>query len=180
MKSHPETFLTIDGFCDNIGSSKSNITMSKERAEAVRNYMMKKGIDGERLIARGHGKREPIGNNQSASGRARNRRALMVVKSNSKSKGKGKNKQRVNKPVNSSAINVKPNDEPGSFTITLTTNFEEQAEVTITNDKGKVVKTFNIVANQPAEFTLDEPSGLYNFTAETPSTRYEARIVITQ
>ncbi len=173
MKENPETILTIDGFSDNQGPAAANIAMSKKRAESVKAYMMKQGIPADRLRARGHGKRMPVGNNHTRTGRAKNRRALMVVKSTNR-------RLKDNYVSNTSAISVYPNEEKGSFTILLKTNFEENAEVTITNAKGKVVKQFQIAANKPVEFAMDEPGGLYSFTAATKTTKYEARIIISE
>ena len=173
LRENPEAVLTIDGFADNIGSKKANLAMSKKRAQSVKNYFVKKGIAEDRLQARGHGNRMPIGNNRTRSGRAKNRRALMVIRSSTFDK-KGK------QVPNTSAISVYPNEERGSFTIILKTNFEENAVVTITNSKGKVVKEFNIIANKPTEFTLEEADGLYSFSAATATTRYEAKIIISQ
>ena len=173
LKADTDAIMTIDGYCDNLGPASANIKMSKARANSVKKYLIKKGVEADRLKARGHGKREPVGSNKSRRGRAINRRALLVVRSNVRF-------NKHNKPVNSSAISVYPNDESGSFTILLKTNFEENAEVTITNQTGKVIKKFSIVANQPTEFNMDQPSGLYRFTAETSTTKYEAMIVISQ
>ena len=175
MKTEPEAVLTIDGYSDAIGPTSANLRISRNRAMAVKRYMVKKGIDPAKLHAVGHGKSDPIASNRTRAGRAENRRALMMVKSNT-----------ANEDADStmgdyaSAISVTPNEEKGSFTILLKTNFEENAIVTILSPAGKMMKQFQIVANKPTQFTFDAPPGLYYFTAATASTKYEARIIISQ
>ena len=175
MHTVPEANLTIDGYSDGVGPNSANLRISNKRALAVKRYMVRKGIDAARLKAVGHGKSNPIANNRTKAGRAQNRRALMLVKSNPVNMG---NDSIIED--NATAITVTPNDEKGSFTILLKTNFEENAVVTILSPNGKMLKQFQIVANKPTAFTFDAPAGLYYFTAATASTKYEARIIISQ
>jgi len=64
----------IAGYTDSIGSAEDNMKLSQARAEAVRAYMILKGVDADRLIATGYGADHPIGDNDTAAGRASNRR----------------------------------------------------------------------------------------------------------
>jgi len=70
--------VEIRGFTDNLGKAATNQTLSERRAEAVRQYLMKKGVAGERITAIGFGPRYPIADNKSAEGRAKNRRIEFI------------------------------------------------------------------------------------------------------
>jgi len=79
LKAHPGTRATIAGYTDNVGSAASNLTLSKQRADNVRNELMAMGVDGSRLTAEGYGDTQPVGNNATAAGRAMNRCIVMRV-----------------------------------------------------------------------------------------------------
>lgn len=66
--------VEIIGHTDNVGLRTSNQNLSQARAEAVRNYLAGKGIPSETLVASGSGPDRPIASNDTAEGRARNRR----------------------------------------------------------------------------------------------------------
>ncbi|MDH3588220.1 MAG: OmpA family protein [Gammaproteobacteria bacterium] len=66
--------IEIAGHTDAQGSATVNQTLSKRRAEAVVNYLLAMGISSEQLVARGYGETRPVGANETAEGRARNRR----------------------------------------------------------------------------------------------------------
>lgn len=74
LLDHPEIKLEIGGHTDATGSDAHNLKLSQARAEAVRDYLISKGIASERLTARGYGEVMPIADNQTKEGRARNRR----------------------------------------------------------------------------------------------------------
>jgi len=69
-----ELNLTIEGHTDNIGDAAYNKTLSQKRAEAVRSYLVAKGCDADRIKAVGFGEEKPSGSNDTAEGRAKNRR----------------------------------------------------------------------------------------------------------
>jgi outer membrane protein OmpA-like peptidoglycan-associated protein len=71
--------LRIEGHTDNEGSAAINDSLSQRRAEAVRNALVQRGIPAERLVAEGFGFRNPIADNSTFDGRARNRRIEMRV-----------------------------------------------------------------------------------------------------
>lgn len=79
MKSRPSVVVRIEGHTDNTGSPKQNKALSLLRAEAVRAYMLKKGIDPKRLQAVGLGSVKPIGDNTTEFGRRLNRRTEIVI-----------------------------------------------------------------------------------------------------
>ncbi|GJQ58871.1 MAG: hypothetical protein SCALA701_16720 [Candidatus Scalindua sp.] len=70
--------IRIVGHTDNIGSMDYNIDLSEKRANAIREYFVVKGIDGSRITTTGVGFSEPIATNDTAEGRALNRRAELV------------------------------------------------------------------------------------------------------
>lgn len=68
------TVVEIAGHTDDIGSDELNMTLSQNRAKSVRNYLIKKGISPNRIIAKGYGETQPIALNDSDENRAKNRR----------------------------------------------------------------------------------------------------------
>ncbi len=74
LKEHTSVRVQIEGHTDNAGPAEQNRTLSQQRADAVRQYMIDKGIDGSRLTAVGFGPDKPIADNKTAEGRAKNRR----------------------------------------------------------------------------------------------------------
>lgn len=74
LKEHPTIRVEIAGHTDAVGSEVYNLKLSKQRAEAVRNYLVLHGIETDRLIARGYGENQPIASNETKEGRAKNRR----------------------------------------------------------------------------------------------------------
>lgn len=75
----PTWKLEISGHTDNVGDDNSNLILSKKRAEAVRNYLVSKGIDTTRFIVNYFGETKPIADNNTADGRAKNRRVEMKI-----------------------------------------------------------------------------------------------------
>ncbi len=78
MKSNPSTRWRIEGHTDNIGSQKANKKVSLERAQAVLNYFVSKGLDKKRFEVIGLGEAYPIASNSTESGRAKNRRVVII------------------------------------------------------------------------------------------------------
>jgi OOP family OmpA-OmpF porin len=74
MKANPEVKVEIQGHTDSRGSLALNERLSQERADAVRNYLLDQGIAPERMRAKGYGPHRPIADNNTADGRAQNRR----------------------------------------------------------------------------------------------------------
>ena len=70
----PEVRIEIQGHTDNIGKAALNKDLSQRRADAVREYLLSKGIAADRLTAVGYGPDKPIASNKTAAGRAKNRR----------------------------------------------------------------------------------------------------------
>jgi outer membrane protein OmpA-like peptidoglycan-associated protein len=74
LRGYTELKIRIEGHTDSQGKDAHNTQLSQERAEAVRVYLIKKGIDPARLIAAGFGSAVPIANNKTKAGREANRR----------------------------------------------------------------------------------------------------------
>lgn len=71
---YPSLRVFITGHTDNTGTREKNVQLSKGRAEAVKNYLVSKGIDASRIETKGAGPDEPIDSNVTAAGQQRNRR----------------------------------------------------------------------------------------------------------
>jgi outer membrane protein OmpA-like peptidoglycan-associated protein len=71
--------LQISGHTDNVGDDDSNLILSKKRAEAVKDYLISKGITTERFITEYFGETKPIADNATPEGRAKNRRVEMKL-----------------------------------------------------------------------------------------------------
>lgn len=72
-KRYPEADIRVDGFTDSTGSKAYNMKLSKRRADSVKSYLSKKGVDASRIHATGHGMEDPVASNKTAAGRAQNR-----------------------------------------------------------------------------------------------------------
>jgi OmpA-OmpF porin, OOP family len=79
LKQNPEYKLQINGHTDNLGNPAKNKTLSQGRADAVKEYLVKKGIEGYRMKATGFGDEKPIADNKTPAGRTENRRVEFVV-----------------------------------------------------------------------------------------------------
>lgn len=80
LKSDPSLMIDIDGHTDSQGSDESNQILSENRAKSVRDYLISQGVDGNRLKATGYGETQPVADNSTAAGRAKNRRTEMTVR----------------------------------------------------------------------------------------------------
>ena len=78
MKDDPSINFEVQGHCDNTGSDKVNDPLSQKRAEAIVAALVANGIDASRLTAVGKGAHEPIADNATDEGRAKNRRVEFV------------------------------------------------------------------------------------------------------
>src|SRR5699024_5542471 len=79
LKENPDMRIQINGYTDSTGSADRNLTLSQNRAEAVVKYLMSKGIDKQRLHAKGFGAKNPIAPNNTSEGRAKNRRTELKI-----------------------------------------------------------------------------------------------------
>ena len=79
MQKHPTIKIRITGHTDNVGNESDNKLLSENRAKAVMNALLLKGIDQKRLDFQGLGESEPVDSNETEAGRKRNRRTEFVV-----------------------------------------------------------------------------------------------------
>ena len=71
--------VRVEGHTDSTGDAEKNVQLSQDRANAVRDYLIGKGIEGARLIAKGYGPNRPIDSNDTPTGRANNRRVEFTI-----------------------------------------------------------------------------------------------------
>lgn len=79
LNENPGIRIQISGHTDNTGNAADNQLLSENRAKAVVNYLIAKGIDAKRLQAKGYGATQPVASNATEEGRALNRRTEMKV-----------------------------------------------------------------------------------------------------
>jgi outer membrane protein OmpA-like peptidoglycan-associated protein len=77
LRERPDLHVMIEGHTDNVGTRDANLRLSKARADAVRAYLVSKGIDARRLGTVGYGPDQPVAGNDTAEGRAQNRRVQL-------------------------------------------------------------------------------------------------------
>jgi outer membrane protein OmpA-like peptidoglycan-associated protein len=78
MKAWGDVDVEVAGHTCSIGTEEYNLGLSQRRAEAVRNYLVSKGVPAERLTVRGYGESRPAFSNATREGRAKNRRVELV------------------------------------------------------------------------------------------------------
>lgn len=81
LKDDPQMFIFVDGHTDSVGGKTMNLALSKRRAAAVRRWLMQHGIEGNRLVSRGYGMKNPVADNTTDEGRQANRRVELVAMS---------------------------------------------------------------------------------------------------
>jgi OmpA-OmpF porin, OOP family len=78
LKANPGVTVNVNGYCDAVGSVKYNQKLSERRAESVVTYLAKAGIPQDRLVPHGYGKTDFVATNDTAEGRAQNRRVELI------------------------------------------------------------------------------------------------------
>jgi OOP family OmpA-OmpF porin len=79
LKDNPDVKVVVEGHTDSVGSDAYNLKLSQRRAKAVADYLVSEGVASSRVRVEGFGKSKPIADNKTAEGRAKNRRAEVVV-----------------------------------------------------------------------------------------------------
>ncbi len=79
LKEYPSILISIEGHTDSRGNAEHNLELSKKRANAVMDFLTKKGISSKRLKAKGFGITKPIADNNTAEGRQKNRRVEFKI-----------------------------------------------------------------------------------------------------
>lgn len=80
LAGDPDTTFVVEGYTDSQGKAESNYTLSVNRANAVREYLIQHEIAPDRITAVGYGEDRPVAENTTAEGRANNRRVEIVIK----------------------------------------------------------------------------------------------------
>lgn len=83
MQDLPDTQITVYGHTDNTGTAEVNERISKQRADAVTAQLTANGIDKARIVSEGKSFNEPVASNDTAEGRAQNRRVEVYISANS-------------------------------------------------------------------------------------------------
>ncbi|HEY0252967.1 MAG TPA: OmpA family protein, partial [Kofleriaceae bacterium] len=79
LKDNPKIKVEIGGHTDSVGNDAFNLKLSQSRAESVRTYLIKRGIDSGRMTPKGFGENVPIADNRTEAGRSQNRRVEFVI-----------------------------------------------------------------------------------------------------
>ena len=79
LKQYPDLKLSVEGHTDNTGTAEHNLVLSQGRADAVKKYILSKGISESRLTSTGFGQDKPIVSNDNGSNRAKNRRVELKL-----------------------------------------------------------------------------------------------------
>ena len=90
MQEYPETNILVVGHTDNVGSADYNMTLSKNRAQAVTNYLTSIGLAAGRFTTQWYGEEQPKYDNNTAEGRSKNRRVVLAIVPNQQMKGRSK------------------------------------------------------------------------------------------
>lgn len=90
LEEYPNTNILVEGHTDNTGSESYNLTLSKNRAQAVTNYLVNEGISGSRFTTKWYGEAQPKYDNSTAEGRAKNRRVELAIIANEEMKEQAK------------------------------------------------------------------------------------------
>lgn len=77
LSSQPDSQVEVAGHTDSQGNDSYNMRLSRQRAESVRNYLVRSGINANRISAQGYGETQPVASNATDAGRAQNRRVEM-------------------------------------------------------------------------------------------------------
>lgn len=90
FKEYPNSNILVEGHTDNTGSDSYNLTLSKNRAQAVTNYLVDNGIDRGRFTTKWYGESQPKYDNSTVEGRSKNRRVELAIVANEELKEQAK------------------------------------------------------------------------------------------
>jgi outer membrane protein OmpA-like peptidoglycan-associated protein len=82
LLAYPDLKVQVEGYTDNVGGDQYNLTLSQQRGDGVRDYLISQGVSAANTTSTGYGKSDPIADNSTAAGRAQNRRVNLVVSGN--------------------------------------------------------------------------------------------------
>ena len=78
-KEYPKTQLNVLGFTDSSGAAAYNQRLSQVRAGEVGNYLIRQGVNANRVVSQGRGENSPVATNSTTQGRAQNRRVEIIL-----------------------------------------------------------------------------------------------------
>jgi len=79
IQAHPGLNLAIEGYTDTTGTAEFNMTLSQQRADAVRTFLISQGLSPDTITSKGMGEANPVADNSTAAGRKLNRRVEIIV-----------------------------------------------------------------------------------------------------
>lgn len=79
LRDYPERNVLVEGFTDATGSAETNQRLAEQRALAVKEALVSRGVAANRIVSRGHAERHPVASNASEEGRRQNRRVEVVL-----------------------------------------------------------------------------------------------------
>ena len=79
LQAYPGLKLQVEGYTDSVGGDDYNQKLSENRADAVRDFLITQGVQPDNITSTGFGKAKPVADNDTAQGRAQNRRVQLVV-----------------------------------------------------------------------------------------------------
>ena len=79
LLDHPHLIVEVAGHTDSDGSATANLSLSDRRANTVRDYLIQRGVNPNSITARGYGESQPVADNESAEGKAENRRVELRI-----------------------------------------------------------------------------------------------------
>jgi outer membrane protein OmpA-like peptidoglycan-associated protein len=77
--NYPIHLVEIAGHTDSVGNVDYNVKLSERRASSVKQYLIKKGIDPNKVVTKGYGPTDPVADNETEEGRAKNRRVELII-----------------------------------------------------------------------------------------------------
>lgn len=90
FQEYPNTNVLVEGHTDNTGADAYNMTLSKQRAQSVTNYLTSHGLSGGRFTTKWYGETQPKYDNSTVEGRAKNRRVELAIVANEEMKEEAK------------------------------------------------------------------------------------------
>lgn len=82
LKEYPNSNILVEGHTDSAGPNDYNMKLSEQRAESVTNYLISQGIDGNRFTTKWYGEDQPVADNATTEGKAKNRRVELAILAN--------------------------------------------------------------------------------------------------
>ncbi len=82
LEEYDDTEVLIEGHTDSVGTDAYNMTLSRQRATSVEDYLVALGVSNSRLISRGYGENQPVASNETDAGRQQNRRVEIAIYAN--------------------------------------------------------------------------------------------------